>query len=224
VPGVPSMKSRSWITDPEGSKGKNMKRVIWPLLTILSLIAPTMILASITYTFDFSDINDFPSTIPNPKPDFSLTLTYPGFVTGTGLFEIKGSPLPTTLGYSVIGAGTNSLGWWGFADNTHNTLTNAGYGFDGGSFLFEPLPFATSYLTTTGTFNGTVLGNDIIDIAGVDSYSAFDGDATLTISGTAVPEPSTAWLFEVGLVAVLVSRRRTAPGRRDPSRGSLKHM
>ncbi|MGH8318303.1 MAG: PEP-CTERM sorting domain-containing protein [Steroidobacteraceae bacterium] len=185
-----------------------MKRIIRPLLIILSLIAPTMTLASVTYTFEFTGINDQNLSIQNPKPDFSLTLTYPRFVTTTGLFAIEGSPLPTTLGYSVIGAGTNSLGWWGFADNTDNTLSDTGYGFVGGSFLFQPFAYTTSYLTTPGTFEGTVIGNDTIDIPGFYGYSAFAGDATLTISEPGVPEPSTVSLFAVGLVAVLVSRRR----------------
>jgi hypothetical protein len=183
-----------------------MKRVIRHLLIILSLIAPTVTLASITYAFDFTNVHESFTLDQNPKPDFTLTLTYPGFVTGTGLFAIKGSPLSTTLGYSVISAGTNLLGWWGFSNNTHNTMSNAGYGFTGGSFLFEPVPFATSYLTAPGTFDGTVIGNDIIP--GFNGYAAFNGEATLTISGTAVPEPSTAWLFAFGLVAVLVARRR----------------
>jgi hypothetical protein len=191
-----------------------MKRVIRPLLVILSLIAPTLTLASVTYTFEFTDINDQNTIIQNPKPDFSLVLTYPGFVTTTGLFAIGGSPLPTPLGYSVISAGTNTQGWWGFSNNTDNTLTDTGYGFVGGSFLFEPSAWVTSYLTTPGTWDGTVTGNDAISIPGFTGFSSFDGDATLTITETGVPEPSTAWLFAAGLLAILASpiRRRSRTG------------
>ena len=192
-----------------------MKRLIKSLLIVLSLIAPTMTLASVTYTFRFTDINDQNSIIHNPKPDFSLTLTYSGFVTTTGLFALGSYSLPTTLGYPVIGAGTNSLGWWGFADNTDNTLTDTGYGFVGGSFLFTPFAYTTSYLTTPGTFEGTVTGNDAYDGSGDNGYSSFDGDATLTISETGVPEPSTAWLLTAGLAAILVSRRRYMRGSRN---------
>jgi hypothetical protein len=186
-----------------------MKRVIKQLLMILSLIAPTVTFANITYTFDFTNIHEFATLDQNPKPDFSLTLTYPGFVTGTYMFPIRGGPLPTTLGFPVIYAGTNTLGWWGFEDNTAaNAMNSQGYTYYGGSFLFLPAPFATGYVTTLGTFEGTVMGNDIIP--GFNGYAAFNGDATLTISGTAVPEPSTAWLFAFGLVGVLVARRRNS--------------
>lgn len=186
-----------------------MKRLVRSLLIVLSLIAPTITLASITYSFDFTNINSGTNAPePNSKPDFSLTLTYPGFVTMTGLFAIEGSPLPTTLGYSVIGAGTNSLGWWGFADNTVNTMTNAGFGFFDQSFLFEPVSWTTAYFTSPGTFAGTVIGNDVYDSNDYNGYAAFNGNATLTISGIAVPEPSTGWLLIVGLVGILVSRRR----------------
>jgi len=39
--------------------------------------------------------------------------------------------------------------------------------------------------------------------------SAFSGNATLTITGTGVPEPSTLWLLIVGLVAIVVSQPRS---------------
>jgi hypothetical protein len=179
-----------------------MKRIVRPLLVILSLIAPTVTLASVTYTFDFTDINSQDLLQPNPKPDFSLTLTYPGFVTTTGLNAIEGGPLSTTLGYSVTSAGTNSLGWWGFADNNSAFLTDTGFGYVGGSFLFQPST-VNSYFTAPGSFVGYVMGND---------PSSFDADATLTITETGVPEPSTVWLFTAGLVAIAVSRRRKMKG------------
>lgn len=185
-----------------------MKRVIKPLLITLALLVPTVTLASVTYTFDFTDMNNANTIINAPEPDFSLTLTYPGFVTTTGLFAIAGNPLPTTLGYSVIGAGTNTLGWWAFANNTDNALSDDEFSFVGGSFLFLPSSFTTSYFTTPGTFEGSVSGSAPISIPGFTGYSDFQGNATLTITESGVPEPSSAWLFAAGLAAILVSRRR----------------
>ena len=195
-----------------------MKRVIKSLSIFLCFIAPTMALASVTYTFDFTDLNNDNQIINAPAPDFSVTLTYPGFVTTTGLFAIAGDSLPTTLGYSVIGAGTNSLGWWGFADNTDNLLTDDSYGFVGGSFLFTPSAssYTTSYFTAPGTFTGSVTGSYPITLPDYNGWSSFQGNATLTISETGVPEPSSAWLLAAGLVAILVYRRRL--GIKDPAR------
>lgn len=177
-----------------------MKRLVRLLSIVLSLMAPTITLAGVTYTFDFTDINSQNLLTPDPKPDFSITLTYPGFVTTTGLSPIEGGPLPTSLGYSIITAGSNSLGWWGFADNTiANFDSHEGFGFVGGSFLFQPNT-VDSYFTAPGTYAGYVSGND---------PTAFQGNATLTITETGVPEPPTIWLLSVGLAAIAVSQRRS---------------
>lgn len=181
-------------------EGANMKRIIRPLLIALSLVAPTVTLASVTYTFDFTDINSANSLQPNPKPDFDLTLTYPGFVTTTGMMNLVGNPLPTTLGYSVARAGTNIPGWWGFgAAPNGGLITDTDFGFVGQSFLFQPNSEQEAYFTTPGTFAGIVEGND---------PTAFFGNAVLTITETSVPEPSTVWLLTVGLLAIVVSLRR----------------
>lgn len=186
-----------------------MKRLVKSLLIVLSLTAPTVTLASIIYSFEFYNIGGGGNTLdPNPKPDFSLTLTYPGFVTTTGLSAIEGSPLSTTLGYSVTDAGTNTLGWWGFAYGTGGTITDGNFAFSGQSFLFQPLSWTTDYFTSPGTFAGTVVGNDAYNGSDFNGYAAFNGNATLTISDSAVPEPSPGWLLVAGLVGVLVSCRR----------------
>lgn len=183
-----------------------MKSIVRPLLIALSLIAPTVTLASVTYTFDFTDLDN-----SNPTPDFSLTLTYPEFVTTTGMMDIVGNPLPTTLGYSVVRAGTNSLGWWGFGAAGGGLLTDSGFGYVGQSFLFQPFSSTTSYLTTPGAFEGGVMGveGSLIGVGPSD----FSGNATLTITETGVPEPPVVWLLSVGLVALVVSQHRNLKAR-----------
>jgi hypothetical protein len=117
--------------------------------------------------------------------------------------ELLPAPLPTTLGYSVAYAGTNPLGWWGFANNTNSILDDSGYSFDFDSFLFEPTFSQSSYYTNPGSYFGIVEGN---------APYYFTGDALLTITETnPVPLPSAIWLFGSGLVGLfrVVKRKKS---------------
>ena len=150
--------------------------------------------SDVLYAFSFTDLTG------SATKDFNVSLRYADYVEVTGM-----NPLPTvltstvaSLGYATSHAGTNYLGWWAFDSTGNAVMTDVYYSFFGPSFLFIPDDYRTSYLTSPGTYAGTVSGNAPI---------SFWGTANLTISE--VPEPGSLALWLVGGIAGLaLSRRR----------------
>jgi len=174
-----------------------MKSKILGLIAVGLLAAPPAF-ATVTYQFDFTDLIT--------HPDFTLSLTYDNYVTTTGLMPLA-SPLPTSLGFSVIRAGTDLEGNWGFDGGNTATLNDAGaFLFDSNSFVFDSSTSVTDYITSPGTYPGLVFGN-VAD-------GGFRGVATLVVaSAPSVPEPSTSALTIIaglGLLGLVAGRRKIA--------------
>ncbi len=166
------------------------------ILCTALLTAPAS--AAVIYKFDFSNLSGVQSGTGN---DFSITLTYSDYVQTSSMTPITGPAQSTTLGYSVLYTGTNSIGWWGFDDDGSASIENGFYSFGSGSqylsFLFEPAPYQSNYYSTPGVYIGSVSGN---------APSYFNGSAQLTI--TQVPEPGTLALTGLALAGLAASRRR----------------
>ena len=162
-----------------------------PVLAAATLLSATSARADVIYQFDFVDLSGMFE--PVEYDDFSITLTFPDYVTTTGMMQLAGLPQPTSLGYSVAWAGTNDNGFWGFDDDGNATISDTGFSFGGTSFLFLPFfPFIPDYFTAPGVYEGRVAGNPAVG-------TAFGGSATLTITDTSVPEPATLALLGLGL-------------------------
>jgi hypothetical protein len=150
--------------------------------------------SDVLYAFSFTNLSG------SATEDFNISLRYADYVQVTGMNQL---PLVSTstvasLGYAISHAGTNTLGWWGFDSTGNAIMDDMFYSYAGPSFLFLPTDYRTSYLSSPGTYGGTVGGNAPI---------SFNGTATLTISE--VPEPGSLALLLIGGVAALaLSRRR----------------
>ena len=162
---------------------------------------------SVTYDFYFSQLREGPSNTPVSFPDFSLQLTYPSYVTTTGVRNTP-VPLPTSFGYDVNFVYTNVLGWWAFSPDAGASIDDdTGFGFDDASFLFSPVPTRVGYFTAPGTYFGKVVGNAPYTPGG-PAYS-IQGLATLVITETLAPVPEPTSLLLVGSgVIVLFGRYR----------------
>lgn len=162
-----------------------------------ALLSSTPASATVIYKFDFTNLMNVQS---GTGADFSIVLTYSDYVQSTGMAAIPGPAQATTLGYSVLYAGANNKGWWGFDDDTSASISDATYYYGGLSFLFSMMFPQPDYLSTPGVYAGYIGGN---------APSAFSGSALLTITDTsAVPEPGTLALVGLALAGLAASRRR----------------
>lgn len=173
-----------------------MKSRILGLLAAGLLAGPMVAEATVTYTFEFS--NMVGGINGPPGADFTIALKYSDFVTTTGMQPL-GVSLPTTLGYDVLNAGTNSCGFWAFS-NSGGVIKDCGTTFSMTTFVFSTNPPRSGYFTSTGSYSGLVEGN---------ASHSFLGDALLTITSDA-PEPGTLALLGLGLAGLGLSRRRKA--------------
>lgn len=178
-----------------------MKTKVFGAIAAALLVLSATASGSVVYQFSFTGLSGVSG---GTGADFGITLTYPTYVTTTGMVLAPGGPFSAStasLGYPVAYAGTNNIGFWGFDDNTGSNLTDGGFGFDAASFLFIPSVPNAGYFTTPGTFGGSVVGN---------APSSFSGSAVLTIreSGGSVPEPMPLALVALGLVALAATRLR----------------
>ena len=183
-----------------------MKKLLLFACIIFSMIS-TSANANIIYTFNFTNLyQSFYSNFDN----FSISLTYSNYVTTTGMQALSNAPIPTSLGYTVNYAGTDTIGLWGFSYGSQATLDDGGfffgsYGSDSESFLFQPDIYPTNYYSAPGMYYGSVSGNPL-----AGTGPAFNGSAVLTITDTsAVPVPTALWLFSSGLIGLIgVARKK----------------
>lgn len=174
------------------------------------LAAASPAAAAIVYRFDFYDITQ---SVPfGPVPDFSLTIETPDYLTVTGLNPLP-TPLATPLSYDVATFGTNIRKWFLFAE-TGGFLGDNSSGYSDTTFAFTPLntpDYVIGYITAPGVYRGSLDGN-------VDG-SGFFGSATLTVTDTAVPEPSAWALMIAGFGLAGAGLRRAASRRALPGLG-----
>jgi len=156
--------------------------------------------ADVIYDFKFTNLLGITT-----YADFEVTLDYPTFVTTTGLMPLPGAPVPTSLGFDITSSGTSLSGQWGFDGLGLATLSDLGFLFDAASLVIDLSGVAGAYITTPGTYTGTVLGNAFLG-------HGFRGDGTLTVTDMSqVPEPSALSLMGLWLLALsftVVQRRR----------------
>ncbi|WP_374605676.1 PEP-CTERM sorting domain-containing protein [Niveibacterium sp.] len=184
-----------------------MKNTLKYLAAAVAALAAMTAQAEVRYDFDFTNMVGYEG---GTVSDFHLTLTFPHFVTTTGMSALSGAPISTPLGITVAYVGTSKIGWWGFDDDTNSTITDNSFTFGGNSFLFSINDNPKyDYLRTPGVYTGNVGGN-----APIFNSKSFNGLATLTI--TEVPEPETYALMLAGLgtlAGVTVARRRVNVSR-----------
>jgi hypothetical protein len=171
-------------------------------LLVFGSLAVRPACAEVLYQFSFSNLAGLVT-----YSDFTLTLAYDDFVTTTGLVPLSGPALPTSLGFSVIAAGTNNSGDWGFDGLGTAVLTDGGgFAFNAASMVWDPdsSSWPGGYITSPGTYSGTVFGNGV--------PSGFRGRATLTVSEvvTPVPEAETWAMWALGIGALALASRGRA--------------
>lgn len=157
------------------------------------LVLPTLANAGVIYQFDFYELS-------NDASDFSITLNFDDYVTTSGLASLA-APKDTSLGYSVLYAGTNNLSWWLFGSTSAPIINDFFASFSPESFLFLPLEPQSDYFISDGEYLGRVAGN----VLGI-GFSAL-ARLTLTSDTASVPLPGTLLLFVIGLAGVGFSRR-----------------
>jgi hypothetical protein len=162
------------------------------------LLASPVARAAVIYQFEFTNLVG-----AVVYPDFELTLKYDTYLTTTGLMPLSGPALPTSLGFSVTRAGTDSRGDWGFDGADAAILIDNGFTFDSASIFFRVDNSSSpgDYITSPGTYFASfrsVLGNGV--------PSGFFGSGKLLVS--TVPEASTLFLLGFGLTTLAGVRRR----------------
>jgi hypothetical protein len=175
---------------PHGDLEAFMRKLVVALFLLCAAVSPSALRASmIDYHFTYT-------TPGNGDGSFSFDIFTPTFITTTALFP-TGSPISTTLGYTVNVYGENSSGTFGFFNSGGNITDAFGVGFNAESFDFTPNSAPADYFQSFGTFTGTAIGN-----AGGAFFS--DGTVTLTIT----PEPSSIALLGTGLSSLVYFGRR----------------
>jgi hypothetical protein len=165
--------------------------------------------AAVVYSFEFSNLRPLVADHP-PISSFSLQLEYPDYVETTG-FRPLDEGLATPLGYEIIFAGTNRLGWWEFDEDSEGVLTDEGStGIDGG-LLFGHRGGFNGYVTSPGRYAGFATGSTRREVEGGITYTSFLGDAVLTVSETDVPEPAAMGLLGLSVAGLASMRRRKPP-------------
>jgi hypothetical protein len=134
--------------------------------------------ADVTYDFAFTNLHlQFGSQAP--LPSFDVSITEPDFITTTGLNPLS-NPVSTPF-YVVNNFGTNMIGEFAFSQSGGSISDPGVVVFSDTTFAFIPFIAAAHYITSSGTFNGSVEGN-----VGPGPNSAFLGTAVLSVS---VPAP-----------------------------------
>lgn len=168
--------------------------------------------ASVTYQFFFSHLRADASQDTNVTfADFSLSLTFPRYVTRTGVTATD-APRPTSLGYDVNYVYTALQGWWGFSPDAGAAIGDTHFKFDGASFLFAPSQAPDGYFTRPGAFGGRVLGNAPYAPGGEPFSIEGTGTLLITENPPPIPEPASILLVVTGAGVLWGKyRRRRAP-------------
>ena len=133
--------------------------------------------ADVTYDFAFTNLQL--TFVPQTLPSFDVSITEPDFITTTGLNPLS-NPVSTPF-YVVNNFGTNMIGQFAFSQSGGSISDPGHIAFSDTTFAFTPSILAAHYITSPGTFNGSVDGN-----VGPGPNSAFMGTAVLSVS---VPAP-----------------------------------